>query len=215
MNEVSCTHIDLLRHGETIGGKRFRGSLDEPLSPHGWRQMHVAVEGAGPWDTIVSSPLSRCADFARAFAHCHAIPLESDDRLREMHFGAWEGRTATELMATEPDALTGFWNDPITHPPPGAEPLEQFQARTLAAWRDVANRYPSQRVLLITHGGVIRVILCQVLGRPLAHSLRFEVPHASRHGVRLGKHGLGGLAELLTAAVPSYSRAHFSSRCSS
>ena len=198
---MDCTYIDLLRHGETTGGSRFCGKLDEPLSPHGWRQMHVAVEGAGPWDAIVSSPLSRCADFAWALARRQAIPLDSDDRLREMHFGNWEGRSAAELMAMEPEALTGFWNDPLKHTPPGAEPLTQFQARTLAAWDAVLDRYRHRRVLLITHGGVIRVILGRVLQRSLAHLLRIEVAHASLHRTLIHHHAAGGSAELLTAAV--------------
>lgn len=202
MNETGCTLVDLLRHGETAGGSRFCGRLDTPLTLRGWRQMLVAVARAGPWNAIVSSPLSRCADFAQALARRQTIPLKRDNCLREMDFGAWEGRSAAQLMASEPEALMGFWNDPIAHPPPGAEPLTEFQARTLAAWEVVLDRYRKQRVLLITHGGVIRVILCHVLERPLSDVLRIQVAHASVHRVRVPHRAACGSAELLTALVP-------------
>lgn len=149
----------------------------------------------------MSSPLCRCAEFARALARDHGIPVKSDDRLQEMHFGAWEGRSAAELMAAEPKALAGFWNDPIAHPPPGAEALTQFQARTLAAWEAVLDRYRNERILLVTHGGIVRVILCHVLERRLSHVLRLEVAHASVHRVRVPHPAVGGSAELLTALV--------------
>ncbi|WP_173425610.1 histidine phosphatase family protein, partial [Stutzerimonas stutzeri] len=53
--------IDLLRHGETERGGGFRGSLDDALTDRGWQQMREAVDGAGPWDALISSPLQRCA----------------------------------------------------------------------------------------------------------------------------------------------------------
>src|SRR5690606_17024528 len=129
-------NIDLLRHGETVGGARFRGSLDDPLTEQGFRQMDAAVANGGPWDAIVTSPLSRCAAFAESLAVKLGIPSEIDERLREIHFGAWEGRSYAELMATAPGALTRFLGDPFRHPPPEAERLEAFRQRTLDALRD-------------------------------------------------------------------------------
>jgi hypothetical protein len=62
------TYIDLLRHGEVEGGVRFRGSTDHPLTAEGWAQMWAAVGTDIHWDRIVTSPLTRCADFARALS---------------------------------------------------------------------------------------------------------------------------------------------------
>jgi broad specificity phosphatase PhoE len=174
--------IDLLRHGETVGGTRFRGSLDDPLTEEGFRQMERAVTERGPWDAIVTSPLSRCVAFAQSLAHRLGIPLEVDERLREIHFGDWEGRSYAELMATAPLALTRFMGDPLRHPPPGAESVEAFRERTLDALRDRLK--PSnlrRRLLFVTHGGVIRVMLCHARNWPLARLLEIDVPHASLH----------------------------------
>jgi alpha-ribazole phosphatase len=129
------TSIDLLRHGEAEGGARYRGSTDDPLTAEGWAQMWAAVRDDAGWDRVITSPLRRCADFARELARCRSIPLEANEDLREMHFGTWEGRTAAELMKAQPKALRRFWRNPLSHPPAGAEPLTELKARTLAAWR--------------------------------------------------------------------------------
>ena len=178
--------IALLRHGETEGGTRFRGSLDDPLTLAGWEQMRAAV-GKEHWQRIVASPLKRCAEFAGELALCLGVPLEVDERLREIHFGTWEGKTAAELMESDGEALTRFWRDPAVYPPPGAEPLETFQARVLAAWRDLQRDHRGDRVLVVSHGGVIRTILCDVLGHPLERllELELEIGHGTLRRVRL------------------------------
>ncbi len=179
MEPPRFTCIDLLRHGEVEGGARFRGSTDDPLTAEGWAQMWAVVGTELHWNRIVTSPLGRCADFARTLARRRSIPLEIHENLRELHFGAWEGRTAAELMQDQPEALTGFWQDPLKHPPPGAEPLVQLQSRTLSLWNSLLARYPREHMLLITHGGPIRIFLCHVLGKPLNRLLEIDVTPAA------------------------------------
>lgn len=182
--ETSECLIHLLRHGETEGGPRYRGSSDDALTPRGWEQMWAAVGEEG-WDRIVASPLIRCAAFAQAFAERQGIPLEIDARLREIHFGAWEGRTALEIMEEDGDALTRFWQNPAAYPPPGGEPLAEFQARVLAAWRDIVRANSGQRVLLVSHGGPIRAILCEVLRYPETRMLEIEVGYGALKCIRV------------------------------
>ncbi|MGH8513539.1 MAG: histidine phosphatase family protein, partial [Gammaproteobacteria bacterium] len=133
------------------------------------------------WDRIVSSPLVRCARFARELSRRRSLPIELNQDLREMHFGAWEGRTAADLAAIDAEGLTRFWQDPLNYTPPGAETLSQLQSRTLGALKAVITQYRHQRLLLITHGGPIRILLCQALGKPLEKSLQIEVQPASLH----------------------------------
>ncbi|KEA29109.1 alpha-ribazole phosphatase, partial [Pseudomonas aeruginosa C0324C] len=146
--------LDLLRHGETESGGGFRGSLDDALTARGWAQMRTAVEG-GRWDLLVSSPLQRCRAFAEELAQRQGIELELENDLRELHFGAWEGRSAAALMDGHSEALGRFWADPYAFTPPGGEPLSEFEARVLAAQRRLRQRHAGRRVLLVTHGGVI------------------------------------------------------------
>lgn len=200
MTPAPDTLIALLRHGETQGGNCYRGSRDDPLTALGWEQMEAAA-GALAWERIVASPLKRCADFAQALASRLAIPLAFDERLREMHFGAWEGRTAAELMESAPDALARFWRDPAAYPPPGAEALGDFQARVLAAWDELRNQPNGRRVLVVGHGGPSRTILCTVLGHPLERLLELEIDlgHGALRWLRLRS---DGGAELLEGGAP-------------
>lgn len=174
------TRIDLLRHGETVGGGRYRGSIDDALTPQGWAAMSAALGKECGWDRIVSSPLRRCADFARNLALRHALPLEIDARLREIHFGAWEGKTTSDLLAADPEAVTRFWNDPVNYPPPGAEDVRALETRVLLVWEELVARHAGEQLLVVTHGGPLRIILGRVQGLSPTESLRLEVPHAQR-----------------------------------
>ncbi|MGH8582299.1 MAG: histidine phosphatase family protein, partial [Gammaproteobacteria bacterium] len=167
--------------GEVEGGARYRGSSDDPLTAEGWAQMWAALPEDARWDRIVSSPLARCAGFARELSRRRSLLVEVNQGLREMHFGAWEGRTAADLAVIDGEALTRFWQDPLKYTPPGAETLAQLQSRTLGTLKGVITQYRHQHLLLITHGGPIRILLCQASGKPLEKSLQIEVQPASLH----------------------------------
>ncbi|MEK6749211.1 MAG: histidine phosphatase family protein, partial [Pseudomonadota bacterium] len=130
------------------------------------------------WQLIVSSSLLRCREFAEEMAQRHGLPLVIEHRLIEIGFGAWEGRTAAEILLSEPDAIARFWRDPLLHTPPGAERLDDFSRRVTAAWQSVLARFSGQHILLVGHAGVIRMILRQVLDFPLARVFSIEVPYA-------------------------------------
>lgn len=178
---MTDTRIDLLRHGETEGGARYRGAIDDALSARGWEQMRAVVGESGPWSRIVSSPLQRCAAFASETEQIHRLPLDIEPRLRELHFGDWEGKTSVEIHAAWPDRLERFWSDPVNHPPPGGENFSAFQARVLGAWDDLLARHAGAHLLIVTHGGPIRVILGRARGLPWAEALCQPVPPASLH----------------------------------
>jgi alpha-ribazole phosphatase len=139
--------------------------------------MERAVAGRGPWRSVVSSPLKRCADFAHVLAERLNAPLTIDPRLREMDFGEWENCNSAELLQRDAAALTRFWTDPWNCPPPRGEALSAVRQRVLDAWRDVvALETPT---LVITHGGPIRIILCHVLDHPIEKLMEIEVPYAA------------------------------------
>ena len=186
--------IDLLRHGETQAGSVYLGRTDAPLSECGYRQMTEALTDAPRYQAVLSSPLVRCAAFAQDYAQRFGLPLLCDARFREMDFGMWDGRSAAEIAAADVGALENFWRDPVAFTPPQAEPLLSFQARVLAAWRELPARYPDQHVLLVTHGGVMRIILCHLQQRPLNELLSLTVPHAALHRIAVEHEAqLGGM----------------------
>ena len=173
------TTLDMMRHGEPVGGRKYRGQVDDPLSEKGWAQMQAAVGEALPWTRIVSSPLVRCRAFAETLSESHGLPLALDDRLKEVGFGDWEGRTAAEIEADAPGTLARFKADPVNARPAGAEPLAEFHARVSAALDDIVERHDGQHVLLVGHAGVMRMALAWALRIPLEHAYRIEVATAS------------------------------------
>jgi alpha-ribazole phosphatase/probable phosphoglycerate mutase len=196
------TTVDLIRHGEPVGGRRYRGQIDDPLSEKGWAQMHAAVGESVPWTRIVSSPLLRCRAFAEALASAHGLPLALDDRLKEVGFGAWEGKSAAEIEQGAPGTLARFKADPVNARPQGAEPLADFHARVAAALDDLIAQHAGQHVLLVGHAGVVRMALAWALQMPLQHAYRIEVATASLTRLRFD----GGRASLIFHGSPRADR---------
>ena len=81
------------------------------------------VENIDGWDRIISSPLSRCAEFANWLAEQRDLPLEICDDLREVGFGAWEGLNRDQLRRNRAADYLAFFQDPVNNRPAGAEPL--------------------------------------------------------------------------------------------
>ncbi len=171
--------IDLLRHGEPVGGRRYRGQIDDPLSDKGWQQMRDAVAAHSPWDAIVTSPLLRCRAFAEALAAAQQLPLVVEDDYKEIGFGAWEGKTRAELTAIDPQQLQRFYDDPITYRPEGAETLAIFSTRVIEAWQRMVDTQQGQHLLVVAHAGVIRVLICHALGLSFEQMFRLQISNAS------------------------------------
>jgi len=191
------TIVDLIRHGEPVGGRRYRGQTDDPLSEKGWAEMRAAVGDARPWDVVVSSTLSRCLAFARELSTRHQLPLETEPRFMEIGMGAWEGRTPEELTATDPSLIDRFRDDPFSYRPEGGETLKDFAARVGTAWHEVLARHAGRHVLIVAHAGVIRAVVGQVLEVPLHRVYRISVPTAGISRIRVRKQGSLLIPELL------------------
>jgi len=188
--------IDLIRHGEPEGGRKFRGHRDDPLSATGWHQMTQAVSGPAPWDAIVSSPLKRCREFAERLAEQQGLPVTIDAGFKEISFGDWEGLTWEAVIERfGQQALDNFWRNPIDHPPSSGEPFLEFRQRVLRAWADLTERVGGQRILVVAHGGVIRTILGEVMGIPPERTMgAVAVPFACLSRVRIDVSEYGSLA---------------------
>ncbi|MGD2054465.1 MAG: histidine phosphatase family protein [Gammaproteobacteria bacterium] len=162
------TRIDVLRHGEPLGGRRYRGhGVDDPLTEQGWQQMWNAVAGRTDWQHVLTSPLSRCHDFAQQLSKQLRIGYSIDDRFKEIGFGAWEGLSPDEILSSDAEALQHFYRDPIKNRPEGAEPLEAFSRRVWDAYNDNAKKYSNEHLLIVAHAGVIRAITANILGMGL------------------------------------------------
>jgi len=172
------TVIDMIRHGEPVGGRKYRGQIDDPLSDKGWQQMRSAIADHHPWNIIVSSSLCRCADFANEIGTRHDIKVLTEPRLMEIGFGEWEGKTAAELMQNDSKRLLNFWQSPLEHTPPGAETLYEFESRVIAAYDHVLNVYRGKHVLLVGHAGKMRMVIRHVLGMPIDRMFSLNISNA-------------------------------------
>lgn len=180
--------IDVLRHGEPVGGARYRGRTDDALTKQGWQQMTGAVKPAPPWTRIISSPLRRCMEFATQLSEEHQLELHIEPRLAEIDFGDWEGLTSQQILARDAHRLLQYWNDPNNITPPNGEPLAAFKSRVTSAWHELVSLYLSttiptiahreEHLLVVTHGGTLRMILSHILEMPHTALFTVDVPYA-------------------------------------
>jgi probable phosphoglycerate mutase len=185
------TTIDLLRHGEPEGGVRYRGDgVDDPLSERGWSQMWAAIDVASDWTHVVTSPLRRCREFAEAVADQRGLPLAIDPRVREMGFGAWEGKRHEQVRDADPEAYLAFFRDAVNHPPPSSEPLNAFYPRVTEGIRAIFDEHTEGHVLLVCHLGVIRCAIALALEMPLSAIYRMHTPYAGRVRLRRTERGI-------------------------
>ena len=201
--DFNTTTIDLIRHGEPKGGDRFRGSLDDPLSTLGWSQMNKAVGDHRPWQQIIASPLLRCSDFARELSTATETPLHVEPDFREISFGDWEGKKATEI---DTQALSLFWSDPTLHAAPNGERLKDFQYRVVSAWQSLIHPHKTlprldKNLLLVAHGGTIRIILAHVLQMPLETLFNLQIPYAAISRIAVYHHHQSGPSEQTSNVV--------------
>jgi len=158
------TYIDVIRHGEPVGGRRYRGySVDDPLTEKGWAQMHAAVPETPQWQHIVSSPLKRCLEFSQELANDLQISFSIEDNMKEIGFGDWEGKTPEDILAEDSEALNHFYKDPVHHRPRGAEPLNSFSQRVWGAYQSILEQHQGKHVLVVAHAGVARAITANIL----------------------------------------------------
>jgi len=156
--------IYLARHGQTEFNRenRFCGEANSPLTPTGIEEAHrngrtLREHLAKPADLrLVSSPLKRAVDTAaiiRTELRRPALPIETDARLREIAFGAWEGLTVEEIKGRDPAdwarRVADRWHDAA----PGGESYEAVAAR-VGAWLGEARG----TLLVVTHGAVDRIL---------------------------------------------------------
>ncbi len=181
MTTTSAQTLFLARHGETgpVLRGRYVGTLDPPLAGRGpWQATLLAerLTGLRP-QCCLASPLQRCRQTAAIIAEAVGCPVEVEGDLREIDFGRWEGRSFAEIEASDPD-LVRLW----------AAGLEDFrfpEGEAVAAFnervRDVLDRIrgrAEERILVVSHGGVIRVMLCLLLGLDPRHGFAFAVEPA-------------------------------------
>jgi alpha-ribazole phosphatase len=187
----------IARHGATPNNAqaRYTGQSDVALSALGERQAEaLALALAGEhFDGIVTSDLRRARATAEAVARYHDLALQMDADLREIAMGEWEGQTYDEVMERSPELMRRWQEDAITVAPPGGETVAEFCDRLVRALDRWHVAYPKGTLLWVTHGGVIGVLLCHLLGMDLHRRWQFRRDNTAiteiEIGMRDGRHG--------------------------
>jgi alpha-ribazole phosphatase len=187
----------LLRHApilaEHVG--QLIGATDVPLDPAAGRQASALVDRVRRWapQACFCSPMQRCRQTAAAVAP-ELPPVVAPD-LREIDFGRWEKRTFSEASAMDPSLVQRWANFDPQFAFPGGENVGRFLDRVRAA-ADRLIQAEQQTVLVVTHGGVIRTMICHLLGIEPRKYLAFDVPYLAMAVVDLFD-GRGVLAALV------------------
>jgi alpha-ribazole phosphatase len=162
MTDTSKT-LYFLRHGELEMSGVLAGSTDFCLSEEGYQQMLTSTRNIDVHQCI-SSPLRRCFNFAANYSAKQHDEVYTDERLREMDFGLWDGRKYSDLWKMPKPNIGDFWHDPETNTPPHGESVLEFNTRVLNWWDEITNDEELVDSLIVTHAGVIKVILANIMG---------------------------------------------------
>jgi len=195
--------IDLLRHGEPEGGDILRGRVNPVLTERGWQQMHASAGSSSqsetlPWTDIVTSSLDRCRAFGEHLNSEHDIPLQVEDNWQEIDYGDWDGMLIKDWRVAAADQFKAFRNDLSKLSPPNGEPYLVFKDRILTAWQALCAKPDGSHILVITHGGVMRVVIPTVLGMPLNKTFPLNIPFAclSRIHLTVSENSDGSIEQL-------------------
>ncbi len=173
------TRIYLVRHGEvdaTWHGRVY-GALDVPLSEKGRREATRAARTLAEVElaAVVSSGLSRTEHLAAELRAPRGLARRDDPELRELERGDWAGLPVADLRARFPGAWEAWFARPSVERPPGGESLGDLFTRVRPRVEHWARAHEGAELALVTHGWVIRVLVCHALGAPFELAPRLDV----------------------------------------
>ena len=176
---MNDTILILIRHGETLWNTQLRmqGSLDSDLTPKG----ELQIKALGEWMKEVPFDYLYCSDTARAHKTAEAISkftghnLNLDKRLREKNLGVFEGLTSEEARERYPENFQQFKTVGASYVIDQGESTQQLLERALEAIEEIRDRHPQKVAVVVTHGGVVRVLMKHVLGISLDAPTQFLI----------------------------------------
>ncbi len=179
--------LDFIRHGKPEGGDILRGRVNPVLTELGWSQMrnatalnedHRPTDITPDWTHIITSPLARCRDFAETTAKKVQLTPSIEDQWQEIDYGDWDGMPLSDWRIEAAEQFKAFKNDLSALAPPNGEDYLTFRDRIVGAFEGLKDLPDKSHVLIVTHGGVLRVVLPTVLGMPLNKSFPLYIPFA-------------------------------------
>jgi 2,3-bisphosphoglycerate-dependent phosphoglycerate mutase len=183
VKDQKVCELVVVRHGETIWNAegRQQGHLDSALSPAGLRQAEAiaAALAEEKFHALYSSDLGRAFSTAEAVSARSKERIVTDERLRERNLGIFQTLTMAEVEERYPAEYKLFRTGDPDYEIPSGESARQRFARSVACAEDIAKRHLGQRVVIVTHGGVLDGYFRRALSIPLSEPRRFKLFNAS------------------------------------
>ncbi len=187
--------LHLVRHGDTLQSAEgyFAGDIDPPLTERGKEQRRGGLGKLAPTmklTAIYVSPKLRARQTAEPTARACGLEPSIEDGLREIAYGAWEGKKESDIKASDPEAYMAWSQDPALVSPPGGETAFAIAARALPVLVRARQEHPHGNVIVFSHKATIRVMVCALLGVPLGRFRdRVACPTASVTTFEFGERG--------------------------
>ncbi|MEM8805893.1 MAG: histidine phosphatase family protein [Cyanobacteria bacterium P01_G01_bin.38] len=183
-----------LRHGETTHSQTggYCGSTDPELTPSGLQMAQAFADAYQeiPWTGIFASPMKRTVATVKPLCIATDIEPQFRDGLKEIHYGAWEDRTPEYVQAHHAEEYVKWLTEPAWNSPPGGETAVQVTSRASLVIAEIEEKFTSGNVLVVSHKGTIRIILCSLLGIDLGrYRDRIDMQVASVSVVKFGRLG--------------------------
>jgi alpha-ribazole phosphatase len=200
----------LVRHGETQWNRdlKVQGHLDILLSETGRDQAKLLARRLASWKigAVYSSDLARARETAEIIAGHHHLPVTAVRGLREGSFGAWEGLSLAEIREQFAENYSAYRENPVTTQPQDGESCSEVAFRAQAAVNEIARAHPGETVLIVSHGGTLKTILCGFLELDLSRRWHFAVDNCGISCIEYQERGpvvlfMNDTAHLRDAAV--------------
>ncbi len=173
----------LVRHGitESNSARKFVGYSDVELSTAGYRQVERLRERLvdDKIDAVYSSDLSRALVTAEVISSEHKVDIVTCPELREVNYGNVEGLTFEEISRLYPEVAESLTNFSLRLKFPGGEDFEAFIERASKFLDKLKRHTPSQTILIVSHSGPLRVLVCRLLGIDVGHWRQIRLDNAS------------------------------------
>ncbi len=185
--------VILVRHGQTEWNSKgiFRGVIDVELNDNGERQARLTGEKLGRLciDAVYSSPLLRAYKTARIIASFHDQKVKIIERLTDMNFGVWQGLTREQVKECYPEVFQTWENRPHRVVIPEAETLSGVRKRISLGLKNILNDHGGSTVVIVSHGLIIKVLLCVVLGMDNSHFWKLRQDNSAVNIFEYSKEG--------------------------
>jgi len=160
------TGFVFIRHAETDLAGTFCGHSDPPINSRGYAQIErmISRHPSETFDAIYTSDLRRAVETATPLAQALGLQVIISTQLREIHFGDWEGLTWAEIEQRDPSYARRWMEAFPTLSAPNGEALAHFEQRVLEEVERLQSLAEDKRIAVVTHAGVMRVVLQKLLG---------------------------------------------------